>query len=91
MLEPRSQRCHGRHRRNRDCRGATARRTRCDLGALAYFTVMEVLQLAGYGVLGACDSSANQAVTLLSDLHIVFQPIVINAFILQIAPAGVRG
>lgn len=59
-------------------------------GTLGYFSVMEALQLAGYGVLDACDNSANRAVTLLSYLHIVFQPIVINAFALQLVPTGVR-
>lgn len=49
-------------------------------GALAYFTLMEALQAAGYGVVDECGSPANRAVTLLSYLHIVFQPFFINAF-----------
>ncbi|MCL4188946.1 MAG: hypothetical protein KJZ85_15185 [Rhodobacteraceae bacterium] len=51
---------------------------------LGYFTLMEALQLAGYTVVGQCESPANQSVTLLSVLHIVFQPLVINAFAMAI-------
>lgn len=47
---------------------------------LAYFTLMEALQVAGYAVIDQCGTPANQSVTLLSVLHIVFQPLVINAF-----------
>lgn len=47
--------------------------------ALGYFALMEALQLLGYGVADACASPANQTVTLLSYLHIVAQPFVINA------------
>jgi hypothetical protein len=47
---------------------------------LGYFTVMEALQVAGYMVIDQCGSPVNQSVTLLSVLHIVFQPFVINAF-----------
>lgn len=47
---------------------------------LAYFTLMEGLQVAGYAVIDECTSPVNQSVTLLSVLHIVFQPIFINAF-----------
>ena len=59
-------------------------------GALAYFTLMEALQLAGYGVIDQCGSPANQTITLLSMLHIVFQPIVINAFAMELAPVAPR-
>lgn len=47
---------------------------------LAYFTAMEGLQVWGYAVINQCGTPANEAVTLLSILHIVFQPLVINAF-----------
>lgn len=47
---------------------------------LGYFTVMEALQVAGYMVIDQCGGPVNQSVTLLSVLHIVFQPFVINAF-----------
>ena len=57
---------------------------------LAYFTAMEVLQLAGYAVIDQCGAPANQTVTLLSILHIAFQPVVINAFALELVPAPIR-
>lgn len=47
---------------------------------LGYFTVMEALQIAGYMVIDQCGTPANETVTLLSVLHIVFQPFAINAF-----------
>ncbi len=48
--------------------------------ALGYFAVMEALQVAGYAVADQCGSPANETVTLLSILHIVFQPFIINGF-----------
>ncbi|MBN2906306.1 MAG: hypothetical protein JXJ18_06340 [Rhodobacteraceae bacterium] len=51
---------------------------------LAYFTLMEVLQAAGYAVVDDCANPANRTVTLLSYLHIVFQPFVVNAFAMAI-------
>ena len=59
---------------------------------LGYFTVMEALQVAGYTVIDQCGSSVNQTVTLLSILHIVFQPLVINAFAMELVakPVGLR-
>lgn len=51
---------------------------------LSYFTVMEALQVAGYLVVDQCGNPANQTVTLLSVLHIVFQPLVINAFAISL-------
>jgi len=59
---------------------------------LGYFTVMEALQVAGYMVIDQCGSSVNQTVTLLSILHIVFQPLVINAFAMELVakPVGLR-
>ena len=44
-----------------------------------YFTVMEGLQVWGYTVVDSCGTPQNQAVTLLSYLHIAFQPMVFNA------------
>lgn len=58
-------------------------------GVLAYFTVMEALQLAGYQVVNDCGSAANKSITMLSYLHIAFQPVLINAFALELVPAGV--
>jgi hypothetical protein len=54
---------------------------------LGYFTVMEGLQALGYTVVDQCDTTANKTVTLLSYLHIVFQPLFINA--MAIAPQPV--
>jgi hypothetical protein len=51
---------------------------------LGYFTVMEALQVWGYAVIDQCGLPANQTVTLLSVLHIVFQPFIINAFAMAI-------
>jgi Family of unknown function (DUF5765) len=57
---------------------------------LGYFTVMEALQAAGYLVVNACGSPANQVLTLLSILHITFQPFFVNAFCMQLIPREVR-
>ena len=54
---------------------------------LAYFTLMEALQLAGYGLIDQCSLGANKAVAGLSYLHIAFQPIAINLFAMAIAPS----
>lgn len=58
--------------------------------ALGFFTFMEALQAAGYLVINQCGTFANQAITVLSYLHIAFQPTVINAIALQLIPTGVR-
>lgn len=59
-------------------------------GTLGYFTAMEGLQVAGYAVIDQCGAPANKSVTLLSYLHIVFQPLVINLFALELVPTPVR-
>ncbi len=56
---------------------------------LGYFTVMEALQVAGYLVIDRCGTPANETVTLLSVLHIVFQPLVINAFAMALVARAV--
>lgn len=56
---------------------------------LAYFTAMEALQFAGYLVINQCGLPANQIVTYLSILHIVFQPFFINAFAMALMPEAV--
>lgn len=58
--------------------------------ALGYFTVMEALQAAGYAVVDECASPANQSLTLLSYLHIAFQPLIINAFALELVSPEAR-
>jgi hypothetical protein len=55
----------------------------------AWFTLMEGLQVAGYGVVDQCGSGANQVVTLLSYLHIAFQPLFINFFAMALIAGGV--
>ena len=57
---------------------------------IGYFTVMEALQAAGYAVVDECGYSVNQSITLLSYLHIVFQPFFINAFAMELVPAPVK-
>lgn len=57
---------------------------------IGYFTVMEALQAAGYAVVDECGTRSNQAITLLSFLHIVFQPFFINAFAMELVPGPVR-
>ena len=48
--------------------------------ALAWFTLMEALQVAGHATVDACGDPVNQTSALLSYLHIAFQPFFINAF-----------
>ncbi len=57
---------------------------------LGYFTVMEALQASGYAVIDQCGAPSNQTITLLSYLHIVFQPFFINAFAMELVPGPVR-
>ena len=57
---------------------------------LGYFTVMEALQATGYAVVDQCGTASNQAITLLSYLHIVFQPFFINAFAMELVPGSVK-
>jgi hypothetical protein len=58
-------------------------------GTLGYFTGMEMLQVAGYAVIDRCDSLVNTALTQIAYLHIAFQPLVINAFVLALMGAAV--
>ncbi len=58
--------------------------------AIAWFTLMEALQWAGYLVINQCNNPVNEAITLLAMLHIVFQPFFINAFSLQLVPESMR-
>ena len=57
---------------------------------LGYFTVMEALQAAGYTVVNQCDAFSNQTITLLSILHIVFQPFFLNGFAMELVPGPVK-
>ena len=57
---------------------------------IGYFTLMEALQAIGYSVVDQCGTTSNQTITLLSYLHIVFQPFFINAFAMELVPGPVK-
>jgi hypothetical protein len=57
--------------------------------AMGYFTAMEALQAIGYTVVDQCGDPLNRGVTVLSYLHIAFQPLVVNAFVLALLPEPV--
>jgi hypothetical protein len=57
---------------------------------LAYFTLMEALQVGGTLTIDQCDNPVNQTTTWLSVLHIAFQPLFINAFVLEVVGAEAR-
>ncbi|GBF93605.1 hypothetical protein Rsub_06325 [Raphidocelis subcapitata] len=50
------------------------------------FFLMEVLQLIQYAVVDDCSSIINKAVTLLSYIHICFQPLSVNLFLFRNEP-----
>lgn len=58
--------------------------------SLAFFASMEALQAAGYLVINACGTPANQIITFLSFLHIAIQPAFINAISLELISGDVR-
>lgn len=57
---------------------------------LAYFSLMEMLQAATYSVIDQCGLPLNQVLTLLGNIHIIFQPFFINMISLHFIPAQVR-
>jgi hypothetical protein len=57
---------------------------------IAYFTLMEALQVIGYRVIDQCGLPANQIVAYLSIIHIIFQPFFINAFAMELVPEKLR-
>lgn len=57
---------------------------------LGFFTLMEALQVWGYGVLDQCGTPSNRSVTVLSYLHIAIQPFFINAFAMELVPDPVK-
>lgn len=59
-------------------------------GTMAYFTAMEALQVAGHVVIDDCTTPSNETVTMLSYLHIVFQPFFINWFAMELVPGTVK-
>ena len=58
--------------------------------ALGYFSSMELLQAFTYSVIDECALPSNQIATLLSYLHIVFQPFFINMISMYFIPGHVR-
>lgn len=63
---------------------------KAQIGTIAFFTLMELLQAVSYIWIGQCDVSQNQLLTYLSYLHISFQPTVLSAFMLSLAPEKTR-
>ena len=53
---------------------------------IGYFSVMEALQAATYLSIDDCSSEGNQLATVLSYLHIAFQPFFINLLALHFVP-----
>lgn len=58
--------------------------------ALAYFSLMELLQAYTYSVIDECLNPRNQIATFLGYMHIAFQPFFINAVALHFIPQNVR-
>jgi len=58
--------------------------------ALGYFSLMELLQAFTYAVIDQCSLPSNQIATLLSYLHIAFQPFFINLLSMHFIPSSVR-
>lgn len=57
---------------------------------IAYFTLMEALQIVGYLTVDQCGLPVNQSVAYLSIIHIIFQPFFINAFAMELLPSKRR-
>ncbi len=57
---------------------------------LAWFTLMEGLQVAGHATVDACGTPSNDITAFLSYLHIAFQPFFINAFAMTLVRGPVR-
>jgi hypothetical protein len=57
---------------------------------LGYFALMEILQALTYLVLNDCSAPSNHILTVLSFIHISFQPFFINAMSLYFVPKDFR-
>ncbi len=57
---------------------------------LGYFVLMELIQALTYLSLNDCSSPANQMLTFLGYIHIIFQPFFINMFSMSFIPKKVR-
>jgi hypothetical protein len=58
--------------------------------ALAYFSLMELLQAYTYTVIDQCFKAENQVATFLGYMHIAFQPFFVNAVAMYFIPAALR-
>ncbi len=59
-------------------------------GALAYFSLMELLQAYTYTVIDECFNPRNQIATFLGYMHIAFQPFFVNAVAMHFIPKNVQ-
>ncbi len=59
-------------------------------GALAYFSLMELLQAYTYTVIDECNNPSNQVATFLGYMHIAFQPFFVNAVAMHFIPNKLR-
>ncbi|MGZ0020304.1 DUF5765 domain-containing protein [Nitrosomonas sp. wSCUT-2] len=58
--------------------------------ALAYFSLMELLQAYTYTVIDQCQDPRNQIATFLGYMHIAFQPFFVNAVAMHFIPENLR-
>lgn len=58
--------------------------------ALAYFSLMELLQAYTYTVIDQCVNPRNQIATFLGYMHIAFQPFFVNAVSMHFIPKPLR-
>lgn len=58
--------------------------------ALAYFSLMELLQAYTYTVIDQCFNASNQVATFLGYMHIAFQPFFVNAVSMHFIPKTFR-
>ncbi len=58
--------------------------------ALAYFSLMELLQAFTYTVIDQCSNPSNQIATFLGYMHIAFQPFFVNAVAMYFIPQNMR-
>lgn len=59
-------------------------------GALAYFSLMELLQAYTYTVIDECFNPRNQVATWFGYMHIAFQPFFVNAVAMHFIPRKLR-
>jgi hypothetical protein len=58
--------------------------------ALAYFSLMELLQAYTYTVIDQCFNPSNQIATFLGYMHIAFQPFFVNAVAMHFIPKQIQ-